>query len=91
MEVKDLVRGDMVMAIKHLDVKGANVRTGTIGVVFEEVNAYKDGGGPMVRWMNCGVCNVYQGDVINVPLFKYEIMDEETGEILHNSKSPYTG
>jgi len=84
MEVKDLVRGDMVMATKHLDVKGANVRPGTLGVVFEEANAYKDGGGPVVRWMNCGICNIYQGDVVKVPLSKYEIVDVETGEILHS-------
>jgi hypothetical protein len=84
MEVKDLMRGDIVMALRHLDPNGADVRKGTIGVVFEETNYYSDGAGPMVRFMNCGACNVYRGDVVVISskLTKYEIIDAETGEIL---------
>jgi len=62
-DVNRLMRGDMVVAVRHLDPSGADVRPGTIGVVFEEVNAFGDHGGPMVRWMNMGACNVYDGDV----------------------------
>jgi hypothetical protein len=64
--VDDLKRGDMVTALQHLDEPGADVRPGTVGVVFEEKNAYKDGGGPMVKWMNMGTCNVYDGQVSKV-------------------------
>lgn len=65
-----LSRGTMVFAVRHLDPSGANVKKGTIGVVFEETNAYGDGNGPMVRWtveesgeINGKCCNVYDGDV----------------------------
>ena len=61
--IKNLQRGDMVIALRNLDPSGANVRKGTVGVVFEENNAFSDGGGPVVRWMNCGMCNVYEGEV----------------------------
>lgn len=61
--VSELRRGDVVMALKNVDPKGANARRGTQGVVFEETNAHKDGNGPMVRWANMGACNVYDGDV----------------------------
>ena len=64
MEHIHLKRGDVVSAVRLLDVKGANVRPGTLGVVFEEADFYKGNGGPMVRWMNMGVCNVYPGDVV---------------------------
>lgn len=56
-------RGQLVCATKHLDPQGANVTPGTLGVVFEEANAYGDGNGPMVRWFTGGCCNVYPGDV----------------------------
>lgn len=59
----ELKRGDVVIALRHLDFRGADVREGTIGVVFEEENYFNDGGGPMVRWMNMGACNVYEGEV----------------------------
>ena len=61
-DVNKLRRGDVVIARCHLDAEGANVRPGTIGVVFEETNAYGDGNGPMVRWLNLGACNIYNGD-----------------------------
>jgi hypothetical protein len=63
MSVSKLNRGMVVIAKRDLDVSGANVRAGTIGVVFEEQNYYGDGNGPMVRWMNMGACNVYDGDI----------------------------
>lgn len=59
----DLKRGDVVVALQNLDEEGANVKAGMKGVVFEETNAYKDDGGPMVRWENNGCCNVY-GDQV---------------------------
>lgn len=58
-----LRRGMIVMAKRQLDVVGANVRPGTLGVVFEEHDEFEQGAGPMVRWMNMGACNVYPGDV----------------------------
>ena len=61
-----LHRGTIVVAKRHLDKEGANVRPGTQGVVFEESDAYGDGAGPMVRWSNMGACNVYPGDVESV-------------------------
>jgi len=79
-----LFRGDVVVAIRHLDQPGANVRRGTLGVVFEEANAYNDGGGPMVRWMNMGACNVYPGDIIKLLSYKEEdseVVNAESGEI----------
>jgi hypothetical protein len=59
----DLKRGDIVMAARHLDKVGANVREGTLGVVFEVSGAHGDSLGPLVRWLNMGICNVYEGDV----------------------------
>ena len=70
--VLDFKRGDVVRAVQDLDPKGANVKAGEIGVVFEEANAYGDGNGPMVRWISydeydgyCvgGACNVYDDQV----------------------------
>lgn len=70
MNVLELKRGDVVIALKDLDPKGANVRAGDIGVVFEEANYYEFNSGPMVRWTSYdeffgyvggGVCNVYEG------------------------------
>lgn len=56
--------GDVVQCAQdELDWEGANVRKGTMGVVFALWNHYGDGAGPMVRWMNLGCCNVYPGDV----------------------------
>ena len=63
MQARRLRRGDIIVATIDLDKAGANVRRGTVGVVFEELNAYGDGAGPMVRWMNMGACNVYDGQV----------------------------
>jgi hypothetical protein len=84
-DVKNLRRGDVVMAIQHLDHPGADVRAGTIGVVFEEANAYKDGGGPMVRWMNMGACNIHHGDAVRMRGGdRLEITDAATGEIVGN-------
>lgn len=64
MDTFSLKRGTLVRCDRDcLDPIGANVIKGTYGVVFEEYNAYKDKGGPMVRWFSGGMCNVYQGDV----------------------------
>jgi hypothetical protein len=54
-----LDRGTLVEAVEPLDRSGANVKRGDRGVVFEVTNAYGDGGGPMVRWFDGGMCNVY--------------------------------
>jgi hypothetical protein len=62
-KVCKLRRGDVVYAVRQIDPKGADVRPGTIGVVFEETNAFGDDAGPMVRWANMGACNIYDGDV----------------------------
>lgn len=59
----DLKRGTLVRSLRNLDPEGARVELGTLGVVFEEFDFYKDGGGPMVRWMTGRCCNVYPGDV----------------------------
>jgi hypothetical protein len=62
----ELERGDVVIAAKHLDPEGANVRPGTWGVVFEEAGAYAmPSSGPMVRWANMGICNIYDGDILD--------------------------
>jgi hypothetical protein len=65
MNVDLLMRGDVVEAIHLLDEDVAHIEPGTIGVVFEETNAYKDNCGPMVRWFNkkTTCCNVYTGDI----------------------------
>jgi len=62
-EVAKRKRGDVVTARRHLDPEGADVRPGTQSVVFEEADAYGDGAGPMVRWMNMGACNIYDNDI----------------------------
>lgn len=59
----DLKRGDVVQALEDLDMEAARVFEGMTGVVYEETDAYKDGGGPMVRWANFCCCNVYGGQV----------------------------
>jgi len=72
------------MAVRHIQAAG-DARPGTLGVVFEETNAYGDKGGPMVRFMNMCCCNVYRGDVIKVSPNRrkeLEILDVETGEVL---------
>lgn len=83
MEVKDLQRGNVVMAVRNIAAAG-DARPGTLGVVFEEMNAYGDGGGPMVRFMNMCCCNVYHGDVAMVsPGSKsLDIINVETGEVV---------
>jgi hypothetical protein len=65
MDTKKLQRGDMVRAAKNLDVFGANVSKGTLGVVFEEADFYGEDEGPMVRWFTGTACNVYDGDVVS--------------------------
>jgi hypothetical protein len=81
MDVKDLRRGDVVMAVKYLDA--ADVHAGTLGVVFEETNAYGDGGGPMVRFMNMCACNVYHGQVVRVgDPDGLELLNKTTGEVV---------
>ena len=61
LDIHVLERGDVVMAL--MDLAAADVKAGTLGVVFEEANAYRDGGGPMVRWMNMNCCNVYNNQI----------------------------
>ncbi len=58
-----LQRGNVVVALRDLDPSGAQIQMHMIGCVFEEENAFGDGAGPLVRWMNMGVCNVYPNDV----------------------------
>lgn len=55
-------RGTLVRALKHIDFFGADVPPETLGVVFEEAEFHESSSGPMVRWMNGGACNVYDGD-----------------------------
>lgn len=59
----DLQPGTLVEAIKPLDPEGANIDTGTRGVVFHERNYYRDHAGPAVMWMTGGMCSIYEGDV----------------------------
>lgn len=58
-----LMPGDVVVALKDLDPKGAKVYAGELGVVFHESEYHEPGTGPMVRWFSRGACNVYLGDV----------------------------
>lgn len=72
--VDKLSVGDVVRATEDLDPQGANVYAGEVGVVFAESDFYKDGLGPMVRWLRInpdgqtmrsgGCCNVYDGQVV---------------------------
>lgn len=81
MDVKDLQRGDVVLAVQYL--AAADVHVGTLGVVFEEMNAYGDGGGPMVRFMNMCACNVYHGQVVRIgDPDGLEILNKATGEVV---------
>ena len=59
-----LERGALVMARYTID---GNVGAGTIGVVFEPFDHYKDGCGPMVRWTSGACCNVYDDQVLVYP------------------------
>ena len=61
MNVSALHRGTLVVSNIYLDA--CDTPAGTLGVVFEETNAYGDGNGPMVRFVNGNCCNVYEGDV----------------------------
>jgi len=61
MKTANLKRGTLVISNIHLNA--CNTPAGTLGVVFEETDAYGDGGGPMVRFVNDHACNVYEGDV----------------------------
>lgn len=63
MKVNELQPGAMVKAKRWVDPPGANARPGEIGVVFRESDYHGDGGGPMVRWVSGGCCNVYEEDV----------------------------
>lgn len=59
--VRDLPRGAVVSAARPLD--GGYVRVDTLGVVFETANHHHDDAGPLVRWVDGLICNVYDGDV----------------------------
>lgn len=65
--------GDTVVAIQDLTDVTAGVVAGTFGVVFAPTNFYGDGAGPMVRFVNGGVCNVYEGWVAKVKLNPEEL------------------
>lgn len=56
----EYARGTLVRAVR-VPPDAAEVAPGTLGVVFEESDAYGDGGGPMVRWTTGAACNVYDG------------------------------
>lgn len=58
--------GQPVVALRDLPEISAGVKAGMRGVVFEPANAYKDGGGPMVRFQNGHCGNVYPGWVREV-------------------------
>lgn len=62
MKTSELRRGTLVISTRDL-TEVCKTPAGTLGVVFEETNAYGDGNGPMVRWLNNCACNVYDGDV----------------------------
>lgn len=59
-------RGDLVVALKDLDPEGANVKRGTLGIVFQEAEYHEPNSGPMVRWFSGGMCNVYDGWTRNI-------------------------
>lgn len=58
--------GAVVVATQPLDPEGAAVRTGTAGVVVREAGFFGDDAGPLVRWSNMGICNIYQGQAVRV-------------------------
>jgi hypothetical protein len=60
----NLRRGTLVRSARY--IAACDTVKDTLGVVFEETDAYKDGAGPMVRWTDGHACNVYEGDVIVV-------------------------
>lgn len=60
----DLQPGARVTAARDLDPEGANVSQGTTGEVIHPANHHNDNGGPIVRWANGGLCNVYDDDVL---------------------------
>jgi hypothetical protein len=59
MDVEKLERGELVVAVKDL----AEVKAGTLGVVYEQAGFYDVDAGPMVRWFNGSAFEVYEGDV----------------------------
>lgn len=59
MKVTELQRGDLVIAMKTLDIREAKVPVGTLGVVFEDCRNNKFA---KVRWMNTMACNIHNGD-----------------------------
>lgn len=69
--LKNLRRGDLVRAIRHVDPEGADVPKLTPGVVFEEAEFHEQNSGPMVRFFTGGMCNVYVDDV--------ELVESKTG------------
>lgn len=59
-----LRRGDVVIAKRP--IRAGGVTTGMRGVIFEPLDQYEDGNGPMVRWFDhprMTACNVYDEDV----------------------------
>lgn len=75
--VQDLIPGDMVVAVKRLDPRGADVQPGTLGIVFQDAETVEVGFseinyGPLVRWHTGGVCNVYGGEVSHVETLHWD-------------------
>lgn len=64
-EVRNLQRGDIVVAAKDLLYMDPAVKKGTKGVVFHPANTHEENTGPMVRWLTGQRCNVYDGDVMS--------------------------
>lgn len=62
--VRDLDPGDEVVVLRDLDATPA--KKGMVGVCFREADFHEPDSGPMVRFENGSVCNVYEGDVERV-------------------------
>ncbi len=69
-----LKRGDVVFALRDLP---GEVFKHQRGVVFDEANAYGDGFGPMVRWANGYMCNVYAKDAIEQKAYQQAYQVEQ--------------
>ena len=57
-------RHQRVVAVR--DLAAANVKRGEYGIVTHTINFHGDGNGPIVRWRDNRMCNVYPGDVKGV-------------------------
>ena len=65
--VDSLQPGDLVEVLEIPDgITSPHPQKGERGVCFYQADHFRDGNGPMVRFMNGGVCNVYDGWVKRV-------------------------